>query len=100
MKVCKHLFDAAIDTGATIDVIDQTTYSKMDGVNLKQTNIKAFAYNATEPVKFQGKLETVIETRKRIAVTTFYVAQTSNCSNLISATTAQDLGLISLHICQ
>jgi hypothetical protein len=98
VKVCKHLFDATIDTGATINVIDQTTYSKMDRVNLKQTNIKAFAYNATEPVKFQGKFEAVIETRKRIAVATFYVAQTSNSGNLISATTAQDLGLISLHV--
>ena len=98
MKVCKHLFDATIDTGATINVIDQTTYSKMDRVNLKQTNIKAFAYNATEPVEFQGKFEAVIETRKRIAVAKFYVAQTSNSGNLISATTAQDLGLISLHV--
>ena len=51
-----------------------------------------------EPVKFQGKFEAVIETRKRIAVATFYVAQTSNSGNLTSATTAQDLGLISLHV--
>ena len=29
----------------------------MDGVELKKTNIKAFAYNAQEPVKFQGKFE-------------------------------------------
>ncbi len=98
VKVCKHLFDATINTGATINIIDQTTYSKMHGVNLKQTNIKAFAYTATEPVKFRGKFEAVIETRKRIAVATFYVAQTSNSGNLRSATTAHNLGLISLHV--
>ncbi len=62
VKVCKHLFDAIIDTGATINVIDQTTYTKMDRVNLKQTNIEAFAYNATKRVKFQGKFEAVSKT--------------------------------------
>jgi hypothetical protein len=98
VTVCKHSFDATIDTGATINVIDKITFDRMDGVELKKTNIKAFAYNAQEPVKFQGKFEATVETRKRVAVATFYVAQTPDSGNLISATTAQDLGLISLHI--
>ena len=70
----------------------------MDGVDLKTTNVKAFAYTVAKPVKFIGKFETLVETRKRVAVATFYVASNPNSGNLISSTTAQDLGLISLHV--
>ena len=50
VKVCEHSFDAALDTGATINVIDHKTYEQMDGVNLKKTNIKAFSYKSLGPV--------------------------------------------------
>ena len=46
VKVCQHSFKATVDIGAMINVIDQTTYEKMKGTELKQTNIKAFAYEA------------------------------------------------------
>ncbi|CAB4027924.1 Potassium channel subfamily T member 1 [Paramuricea clavata] len=42
------------------------------------------------------KAPKTIETRKRVTVATFYVTKTSNSGNLISATTAQELGLVSL----
>ena len=45
-----------------------------------------------------GKFEAVIETRKRISVATFYVAKAANCGNLLSLSTAQELGLISLYL--
>ena len=76
VKVCEHSFDATLDTGATINVIDHKTYEHMDGVNLKKTNIKAFAYNAKNPVKFAGKFEAIIEIRKRVAVAIIYVRLT------------------------
>ena len=67
-------------------------------IDLKKTNVKAFAYNAQTHVKFLGKFEALIETRKRATVATFYVVKTPDSGNLISSTTAQELGLISLHI--
>ena len=91
-------FKIAIDTGATINVIDRDTFNKMQDVTLNRTNTKAFAYNTKSPVEFIGKFESVIETRKRISVATFYVAKGANCGNLLSLSTAQDLGLVSLHI--
>ena len=84
VKVRKHLFDATIDTGATLNVIDRQTYEKMDGVHLRKTKVKAFAYTAEEPVKFIGKFEAVVETWKRVAVTTFHVAEKPDSGNLIS----------------
>ena len=98
VTVGKHCFDATLDTGASLNVIDRGTYEHMDGVEFKKTNVKAFAYNAQQPVKFLGKFEAVIETRKRVTVATFYVVKTPDSGNLISSTTAQELGLISLHI--
>ena len=82
VTVCKQSFQATIDNGATNNVIDDATVKKMDGVNLKKTSIKAFAYKAKEAVEFQGKFEATIET-KRVAVATFCVAQTSDSSLLI-----------------
>jgi hypothetical protein len=69
----------------------------MDGVKLKTTTVKAFAYNAQTPVKFLGKFEALVDTRKRVAVATFYVVKTLDSANLISSARAQDLGLISFH---
>ena len=98
VKVCEHSFKATVDTGATINVIDQDTFAKMKGPELKPTNIQAFGYTAMKPVKFMGKFEALIETQKRVTVATFYVTKTTDSSNLISSETAQELGLISLHL--
>ena len=65
---------------------------------LSRTNTKAFAYNTNSPVEFLGKFEAVIERRKRMTVATFYVAKGERCGNLLSLTTAQELGLVSIHV--
>ncbi|CAB4016472.1 Retrovirus-related Pol poly from transposon, partial [Paramuricea clavata] len=98
VKVGGASFMMTLDTGATINVIDEQTFSKMDGVKLKQTNTKAFPYNTTQPVKFLGNFEAVVETRKRLSVAMFYVVKGQNSGNLLSLATAQDLGLITLHL--
>ena len=89
---------ATLDTGATINVIDEKTFSKMDGVQLKPTNTKAFLYNSAQPVTFLGKFQAVVETRKRLSVAMLYVVKGQNSGNLLSLSTAQDLGLITLHL--
>ena len=98
VTVLSHAFKIIVDTGGTINVIDENTYAKMKETDLRPTNIKAFAYNSPKPVKFLGKFDAVIETKKRVAIATFYVAKGTNSGNLLSLSTAQDLGLISLHL--
>ncbi len=87
-----------VDTGVSINVIDEHTFSKFRKVTFQRTNTKAFAYNLSEPVDFLEKFEDVVETRKRMSVATFYVVKGQNSGNLLSLSTAQDLGLITLHI--
>lgn len=54
-------FKIAIDTGATINVIDYTNFEQMKDIKLTRTNMKAYAYSKTSLVEFIGKA--VIETK-------------------------------------
>ena len=86
-----------VDTGTTINIIDNEAFKRMNGVELKKTKVKAYAYNSKTPMRMQGKFDALIETKKRFAVATFYVTE-DNGGCLLSSSTAQDLGLISFHI--
>ena len=52
--------------------------------------------NKTHTIR--GKVRSGDRNRKRITVATFYATKTTDSSNLISSETAQELGLISLHL--
>ena len=78
----------AVDTGATINVIDYNTFEKMKDIKLTRTNMKAFAYSKKSPVEFIGKFEALIETKKRMSVATFFVVKEKHCGNLLSLNTA------------
>ena len=58
-------FKTTTDSGATINVIDHGTFSKMQNITLTRTKTKAFAYDTTSPVEFVGKFDAVIETKKK-----------------------------------
>ena len=81
VKVCGASFMPTMDIRATINVIE------IDSVQLKSINTKAFPYNSAQPVKFLGKFDTVIETRKRLSVAMFYVVKGQNSGNLLSPST-------------
>ena len=100
VTVGKHCFDATLDTGASLNVINQGTYEHMDGVELKKTNgLKHLHIMHNSLLNSWGNLKMRhVETRKRVTAATFYVAKTPDSGNLISSTTAQELGLINLHI--
>ena len=92
-------FKVTVDTGSTIDVIDQDTFKKLQGIKLKSTNVEAYPYNSDKPVEMAGKFDTLLETKRRYTATTFYVTQDSG-GCLLSSKTAQELRLVSLHLNQ
>ena len=100
IKVLGYSFDVLVDLRASINVIDQETFLRMKDAHLLETRAKAFPYNSSKPVTFKGKFQAVVETTKRYAVATFFVVNNSNSGNLLSAQTAQELGLICLNICK
>ena len=87
VTVCRHSSTTLVDTGATINVIDEHTYKTLRGIPLQRTTTKAFAYNFTTPVPFLGKFTAPVETRRRITAATFYVAEGSQSGNLLSLST-------------
>ncbi|XP_065058440.1 uncharacterized protein K02A2.6-like [Rhopilema esculentum] len=60
--------------------------------------MKAFPYSSSKPVHLKGQFNAVIETKNRLTLATFYVMNDSSSGNLLSSSTAMDLGLISLHL--
>ena len=87
-----------IDTGASINVIDEDTFSKLGKVQLSKSKVKAYTYGSRVPVKFHGKFETVIESKKSLTAGEIYVVKEKNSGCLLSLKTAEELGLISLHL--
>ena len=84
-----------MDTGSTINIMDQNTFKALGDINLKKTRIKAYPTNSAESVEMKRKFQTLLESRKRITVATIFVPE-ENEGWLLSKVMAQDLGLISL----
>ena len=57
VKIQGNKLRMTVDTGATINVLDRSTFDQMTNINLQPTNVKAYAYNTTTPIKFLGKFE-------------------------------------------
>ena len=70
----------------------------MSDVLLAHIKTKAFEYNSSQPMHFIGKFQVLVQEKKRYTVATFFVVNDDNSGNLMSAHTALDLGLISLHL--
>ena len=98
ITVSGHSFNIMVDTGASLNVIDRSTFSNMSDITLDHTKTKAFAYKSSQPVHFIGKFQALVQTKKRYTVATFFVVDDENSGSLMNAQTAQELGLISLHL--
>ena len=70
----------------------------MKDIKLQQTMVKAYPYNTAKPVQFLGKFEAVIQTKSRYAVATFFVLNEENSGCLLSASTAQEMGIVNLSL--
>ena len=85
-------------TGASINVIDEETFSKFHGIILQKTRVNAYTYGSKTPVKFLGKFTAVMETRRSVAVADIYVIKEMQSGCLLSCNTAQELRLITFHL--
>ena len=72
-------------------------FSNISDVTVAHTETRAFACNSSQSVQFIGKFQALVRTKKRYTVATLFVVDDENSGNLVSAQTAQELGLVSLH---
>ena len=72
-----------IDTGASINLIDEKTFNKFKTKPaLNSVSTKIFAYGANKPTVIIGLFRAEIESKRRITIADIYVA--SGTSGLIS----------------
>ena len=88
-----------VDTGSSINVIGKNTFAKLRNIKLKPTSVKACPFNSGKPVKMEGKFRPLADSKHKFTVATIYVT-TEDGGCLLSSETAQEFGLVSLHLNQ
>ena len=91
-----------VDTGASIDIIDESTYIKMQQVKeiqLYRSNARVFAYGSPTNLPVLGKFEATLESSHNITVSEVHVVQ-EHYGCLLSNHSATTLGLIQVKVHQ
>ena len=86
-----------IDTGASVNVLDENDLPKVRSkIKIARTEKKILAYGSRIPLPSLGKFQATVETKRRFAIVTFYIAKrTSKCmGSLLELQSAVSLGLI------
>ena len=92
-----------IDMGPSINLIDLKSWQQIksskfnQSLKLAKAHDKIFGYGSTQPIELLGKFDGLLETKHKMTAATIYVTQ-GNGGNLLSFTTAQELGLVEVKI--
>ena len=77
-----------VDTCATVDIIDSTTYAKLKRKSsLRKSSTKIYAYGFHTPLPLNGQFQATLESKKRYTLSQIYVIDGAG-GNLLSAKTA------------
>ena len=89
-----------VDTGASIDIIDELTYDKMRKLQplcLSRANNRIFAYGSSNQLPVMGKFKASLESRDKITISDIHVIK-GNFGCLLSYSSATTLGLVRLNV--
>jgi len=87
-----------IDSGATVNVVDDVTLSTMQPQPvLRNARARLYAYGSKSPMIVRGTFHGLFESKDKITEGEVYVVQ-GNGGSLLSFKTASELGLIKLNI--
>ena len=89
-----------IDTGASTDIIDESTYQlikKASPVQLEPDSCQIFAYGSKSQLESLGKFTATVRAKKKQIATTFHVLSGAHGS-LLSYSTAKELGLVNISL--
>ena len=86
-----------IDSGSSVNILDEKQWLMMKNrPTLKPSKTLLFAYGSKKPICIIGEFESIIESTKKIAVSTIYVAKGN--ASLLSYKTASELELLTINI--
>ena len=85
-----------IDTGASVNILDENTYSQIGKPKLnKRDPIQLVPYGGGKPLTVMGRCAVMVETKRNVQCHEFHVVKGYN-GTLLSCTTATELGLIEI----
>ena len=101
IKVQNTMIQFLIDSGATVNLIDEETWSKIQKRNksfmLQKSTWCIYPYGSDKPLELKGQFTTILETKARFTPAVIKVAK-GKAGNLLNCHTACELGLIRLHV--
>ena len=85
----------SIDTGASVNLLNKSTYDNLKKVTLKKTSMRVYPYNSRIPLKLLGKFDATVESKWKVDVIPFYVVDGENDpGNILGLKASENLGLI------
>ena len=100
VTINKVPIDMIVDTGASIDILDETAFDKVnhsDNITLQSSAKRLFAYGSTAQLNVLGSFEANLTVKNNEKLSTLHVLQGSHGS-LLSYATAVDLGILNMQI--
>ena len=100
MLVKEHLIDVIIDSGASVNIIDESTYKQLNQRNtlpLKQPESNIFPYGTSVQIPILGMVMVTIQFQSTTLDANFYVAKGTG-GNLLGCQTAEQLGMLKITI--
>ena len=89
-----------IDSGASVNILssqDFDTINQSKHITLRPTKLKIHAFGSKSPVELCGKFDSVVETKSKMTVATFYVTKL-NSGSLLSCDTSTELRILHLKL--
>ena len=87
------------DTGASVTIIDQSTYDMMcqsGTYPVFRTDTKIYVCGSDDPLKLKGYINDKLSINKRCSIITIFVFNARKCGNLWSKKACQKLGVIEI----
>ncbi|CAB4013126.1 Hypothetical predicted protein [Paramuricea clavata] len=90
--------------GATVNILtkrdlDNILSIRNENIHLKKAKTSVYAFRSREPIQLQGKFDTVIESKRRVAAATLYAMKETpdqRSTSILSYQTALELNLITM----
>ena len=100
MKINNQNVQCLLDAGASINIIDENSWQKLNSKNnlqLEPTDVKVCAYGAINSLDILGKFQSSVETDQKITIAKFHFAKDVT-GNLITCKNAEELNFIKVNV--
>ena len=101
IKVQNTMIKFFIDSGATVNLIDEEAWSKIQkrskSIMLQKSTSRIYPYGSDKPLELKGQFTTTLESKTHFTPAVIQVAK-GKAGNLLNCHTACELSLIRLHV--